>query len=105
MCNTKIITTIIITSDKEKFHKLIICVEIKNNLKEYFIFLSKLNAEKRINNNVINLPRLNLTNLHSHAQNFLLSFLLLINVNPQKYSTPISKQMSVRLSINRQFLD
>jgi len=58
-----------------------------------------------INNNMMNLSGLNLTNLHSRVLKHLLSFLSLINVNSQMYSPPISQQMNLRLSINHQLLD
>jgi len=39
--------------------------KIKNNLK---MFLSKFGGRKKINNNMINLSGLDLTNLHSHKK-------------------------------------
>jgi len=44
-----------------------IVTRIKNNLKEYFVFLSTIKGRKRINNNLMNLLGLDVTNLHSHA--------------------------------------
>jgi len=46
---------------------LVIGVEIKNKLKEYFVLLSIIEGKKRINHSMMNLLGLNLTNLHFHA--------------------------------------
>jgi len=63
----KTIQIIIINSNFENINKLIIGAEIKNKLKEYFVFLSTIRGKKRINTNMMNLSGLDLINLHSDA--------------------------------------